>query len=459
MTLSGTEPTTVGASWGSLGTIFFGPANSALQQISDRGGSPQALTHLEKGEPFHGWPEVLPGGKGVVFDTGGEALQIAVYSLATAQRRNLDLTGACPRYASSGHLLYMQGSTLMAVPFDAQRLETKGAAVPVVEGVMQYLGGAGQYSVSTTGTLAYISGTAGAIQRTLVWVSRNGVEQVLPAPPRAYGIPRLSPDGRRVAVEVEDQIWMYDLARDTLSRLTFEGSVNQEPAWAPDGKRVAFRSNKEGTGNFFWIPADGSGGLERLSTGKYTQIPSSFSPDGQLLAFHELNPATQRDIWVFHMGDHKAEPFLRTQFNEGGAIFSPDGRWVAYVSNESGRPEIYVQPYPGPGGKWQVSTDGGTEPAWNRNRRELFYRSGNKMMAVDVTLQPTFSAGKPTMLFEGQYFNDPFPLIATTYDVSADGRRFLMVKENSERESSTAQINVVQNWFEELKRRVPTRTK
>lgn len=273
-------------------------------------------------------------------------------------------------------------------------------------------------------------------------------------------MPRLSPDERRVALEVEDQIWTYDLARDTLSRLTFEGSSNQEPVWSPDGKRVAFRSSKEvAAGNLYWISADGSGGLEPLASGQYGQIPTSFSQDGQLLTFHELNPTTQRDIWVLRMGDRKAEPFLRTQFNEGSAAFSPDGRFLAYVSNESGRPEVYVQPYPGPGGKWQVSTDGGTEPVWSRNGRELFYRSGNKMMAVEVTLQPTFSAGKPNMLFEGQYFNQPFPLIGTAYDVSADGRRFLMVKENSKRESSTAQINVVLNWFEELKQKVPTEKK
>lgn len=442
-----------GGGWSRQGAIILG-STSGLQQLSDQGGSLKPLSHLENGEIAHRWPEVLPGGKAVVFDTGGEAPQIAVYWLASAQRRNLGLAGSYPRYAASGHLLYMQGSSLMAVPFDAERLEIRGAAVPVVEGVMQL--GAGQYNVSATGTLAYISGTAGGVQHSLVWVSRNGAEQTLPAPPRVYVDPRLSPDGRQVAVEIEDQIWIYDLMRDTLSRLTFEGSANDEPAWSPDGKHVAFRSNKEGGGNLFWILADGSGGLERLNTGKYGHYPSSFSPDGRVLAFFELNPATQRDIWALHMDDRKAEPFLQTQFNEGGAVFSPDGRWLAYVSNESGRPEIYIQPYPGPGGKRLISTEGGSEPAWKRNGRELFYRSGNKMMAVDVVLQPTFSAGKPKMLFEGQYFDNPFPLTSAAYDVSADGQRFLMIKENSNRESSTAQINIVQNWFEELKQKVPT---
>ena len=180
----------------------------------------------------------------------------------------------------------------------------------------------------------------------------------------------------------------------------------------------------------------------------------SWSPDGQLLAFMEVNPATQRDIWVLRMGNHKAEPFLKTKFDESVPRFSPDGNWLAYISNESGRYEIYVQAYPGPGGKWQISTEGGTEPAWNRNGRELFYRNGDKMMAVDIVTQPSFAAGKPRMLFEGQYFANDWPLIGAAYDVSPDGQRFLMVKA-SEQAASASQINVVLNWFEELKLKVP----
>jgi Tol biopolymer transport system component len=240
-----------------------------------------------------------------------------------------------------------------------------------------------------------------------------------------------------------------------LTLFTFAGAINQNPAWTPDGKRIAFYSNKEGPTNLFWQLADGSGGLEGLTTGPYGKIPKSWSPDGQLLAFHENNPVTQKDIWILRLSDRKAEPFLRTPFLEGAPTFSPDGHWLAYVSNESGRPEIYVLPYPGPGGKWQVSTESGTEPAWNRNGRELFYRSGKKMMAVDVTTQPSFSAGKPRVLFEGEYFVSQFPLMGTAYDVSPDGQRFLMVKE-TERATSVTQINVVLNWFEELKQKVPT---
>jgi Tol biopolymer transport system component len=248
-----------------------------------------------------------------------------------------------------------------------------------------------------------------------------------------------------------------------LTRLTFEGGTADGAAvWTPDSKRIAFTSNKEGQQNIiFWQFTDGSGGLERLNGSEYSQIPMSWSPDGQLLAFVEFNSTTGYDIWVLRLSDpsagsgqvRKAQPFLRTPFNETMPRFSVDGRWLAYVSNESGHSEIYVQPYPGPGGKWQISTEGGTEPVWNPNGRELFYRQGDKMMAVDVARQPSFSAGKPRMLFAGPY--EPSPLSAPNYDVSPDGQRFLMVKPSEQAEAAPTQINLVLNWFEELKRRVP----
>ena len=253
-----------------------------------------------------------------------------------------------------------------------------------------------------------------------------------------------------------DQLWIYDLALDTLTRLTFEGRNNEEPVWTPDGKRIAFQSDKDGSPTkIFWQLADSGGGLERLTSGgEGEQKPSSWSADGQLLAYHEYHPTTQQDIWVVRLSDRKAEPFLRTPFQEGGARFSPDGRWLAYVSDESGRPEVYVQPYPGPGGKRQVSIQVGTEPVWSRNGRELFYRSGSKMMVVDVTAGSTLSAGKPRMLFEGPYFTTDFPTMTVSYDASADGQRFLVVKRGDQ---ASAQINVVQNWLSDLKRLVPTK--
>jgi len=467
-----------GASWGSQGTIVFAPGTAGpLQQVLDAGGATQPLTRLEKGEATHRWPEFLPGGQAVLFAAGANVAssQVAVYSAATGERRTLVPSGTQPRYAPSGHLIYSQEGTLMAVPFDAERLEVMGTPVPVVEGVMQSIAsGNAQYSLSSTGSLIYVSGSIQAAQRKLVWVSRNGTEQPLAAPARAYFRPRVSPDGRRVAVAVvesENQVWLYDLSRDTLTRFTFEGNSNGIPSWTPDGKRIAFQSNKEGPPNLFWQQADGSGGLERLGTSDFNQSPVSWSSDGQLLAFTETNPTTAQDIWVLRMSDpstssgqapsassgqgRKAQPFLRTRFTEGSPQFSPDGRWLAYVSDESGRREIYVQPYPGPGGKWQISADGGTEPAWNRNGRELFYRNGDKMMVVEITTQPGFVAGKPRMLFEGPYMQVPSPQTINAYDVSPDGQRFLMVKESEQAQTAPTQVNVVLNWFEELKRRVP----
>jgi eukaryotic-like serine/threonine-protein kinase len=450
-----------GASWGSQGMIAFTPSPnvSALQQVPDAGGARRPLSRLEKGDTSHRWPEFLPGGKAVLFAAGPTAVaftnaQVAVQSVGTGQQRNL-VQGGMPRYALSGHLVYAKGGSLMAVPFDPQRLEVTGAAVPVVEGVLQSpVAGAAQYSISATGSLVYVSGGVQATQLRLVWVSRNGAEQPVAAPERAYFAPRLSPDGRRVAVgitESEFQTWLYDLSRETLTRFTFEGNYNPVSVWTPDGKRIAFESNKEGTPNLFWQLADGSGGLERLNTSEYIQVPMSWSPDGKLLAFMEVNPTTGVDIWVLRMGDRKAQPFLRTTFSEGAPGFSPDGRWLAYISDESGRYEVYVLPYPGPGGKWQISTEGGTEPVWNRNGRELFYRNGDKMMAVDITTQPGFAAGKPRMLFEGRY--ELSPVQSANYDVSPDGQRFLMLKPTEQ--AAPTQINVVLNWFEELKQKVP----
>jgi Tol biopolymer transport system component len=480
-----------GASWGSQGMIAYVPTfNGGLQELPDAGGTLQPLTRFEKGELTQRWPELLPGGKAVLFATGTTAFnftdaQIAVQLLGKGERRIAIQAGTQPRYASSGHLVFAQGGSLMAVPFNLQSLTTTGAAVPVVDDVAQsQSNGATQYSFSTTGSLVYVSGGIQSVKSRLVWVSRNGAEQSVAAPVSGYLFPRLSPDGRRIAAvisELESQVWLYDLSRETTTRLTFEGNLNNAPVWTPDGKRITFQSNKEGPLNIFWQLADGSGGLERLTTSEYLQAPQSWSPDGQLLAFLEINSSTQREIWVLRMGDpspssgqassassgqvpsagsgqgRKAQLFTRTRFDEAEPRFSPDGRWLAYISNESGRFEIYVQPYPGPGGKWQISTDGGMDPVWNPNGRELFYRNGNKMMTVDISSKPGFAVGKPRMLFEGKYEGAPVPV--ANYDVSPDGQRFLMLKPSEQEQAAPTQINVVLNWFEELKRRVPSGTK
>jgi Tol biopolymer transport system component len=289
-----------------------------------------------------------------------------------------------------------------------------------------------------------------------VWVDRRGAEQAVNAPLHNYVLPKISPDGKRVVAGIEEsdrQIWLYDLGRDTLTRLTFEGSQNVDPLWTPDGKRIVFKGAKN---RLFWQPADGSASAELLTNSELAgnNIPGSWSPDGQVLAFAEVNPGTGYDLYTLPLKDGKPQPFVQTPSMEAAPRFSPDGHFLAYASNESGRVEIYVRPYPGPGGKWQISTEGGTEPAWNPKGRELFYRSGKKMMVVDVTTQGTFSVGKAKVLFEGPYV--PSPLSSTDYDVSPDGQRFLMLKYNEEAQAAPVQINVVLNWFEELKQKVPT---
>lgn len=449
-----------GGSWGAQGTIIFAPTRySAVQKISDAGGAPQPVTRLVNGESSHRWPELLPSGKALLFaafsaGANWNNADVYVQLVGTGERRDLGLKGTHPRYAPPGHLVYAQGGTLMAVPFDPQRLTVTGGPVPVQEGVLQStLSGAAQYSFSSTGSLVYIPASVEAIQRKLVWVNRSGVEEPLGAPARAYRGPRLSPDGRDVAVAVEGQetaVWLYALSRNTLTRLTFQGSTNYNPVWTRDGKRIAFTAVGQG---LFWQPADGSGAREQLND--LGGFPNSWSPDGQLLALDDVRSSSPgRDILVLHVDNHKEEHFLETPFNEGAPQFSPDGRWIAYLSNESGRYEIYMQPYPGPGAKLQISTDGGTEPLWNPNGRELFYRSGNKMMAVEISTQPRFSAGKPKVLFTGQYQTSPSPVPNPNYDVSSDGQRFLMLKPGEQAQSPT-QINVVLNWFEELKQKVP----
>jgi Tol biopolymer transport system component len=446
----------MGATWSSKNGIIFSPSNgTSLEQISDSGGTSRRLTSLDKGESSHGWPQSVAEGNAVLFATIGGNPGVYVQPLGSGERRILVPGSTSPRYATTGHLIYAQGGNLMAATFDSKRLRITGSAVPMVEGILRIpvISGA-QYDFSGTGSLVYIPAVQAAEQ--LVWVSRNGAEQILPAPAHAYVYPRISPDGRRVAVsiaEVDLQLWIYDLTRDTLTKLAFGGDQNYTSAWTPDGKRLALMSNKEGPLNIFWQSADGSGQPERLATNENTSIPRSFSPDGQLLTYASVNPTTGYDIWVLRISDRQAKPFLITPSNESVPSFSPDGHWLAYISDESGRYEVYVQPYPGPGAKYQISNEGGTEPVWNPNGKELFYRSGEKMMAVDVSSQPNFSVGKAKMLFRGTYLRTPFTY--PQYDVSPDGQRFLMIKP-TEQSSSLNQIVIVQNWFEELKRRVPT---
>ena len=296
-----------GASWGPQGTIAYSSGGlSALQILPDAGGESKSLTRIAKGDNTHRWPEFLPGGNAVLFASGtNNNLSVTVQSLEAGEPKKL-VQGTSPRYAPSGHLIFSQGGVLMAAPFDPQRLQTTGASVPVLEGVLQSLvNGIAQYSISATGSLAYVTGDPQAELRKLVWVSRNGVEQPLAAAERAYWYPRLSPDGRRIATAIDDRerhIWLHEISRGTLTRLTFAGDFNSTPTWTPDGKRITFDSSKEGPRNLFWQLADGSGSMERLTISDNTQYPFSWSPDGQMLAFAEVAPSTGYDIWVQRQG-------------------------------------------------------------------------------------------------------------------------------------------------------------
>jgi serine/threonine-protein kinase len=263
-------------------------------------------------------------------------------------------------------------------------------------------------------------------------------------------------------VGIGADVWIYDIARDTLTRLTFEGNNATTAAiWTPDGKRIVFPSDRAGPTNVFWKPADGSGPEERLTTSQNTNRPSSFPSDGRTLIYSELSPNTGQDIWVLPLdGDRKTRAFLQTPFQESSGQLSLDGRWLAYASDESGRLEVYVRPFPGPGGKWQISTEGGSEITWSPRGNELFYRTGpgkEKMMVVEYQTQPTFSAGRPRLLFEGNFTANPPTASGALYSVSPDGQRFLMTKAPDQPQAALTQIHVVLNWFEELKRRVPTR--
>ena len=455
---------TGGASWGTDDTIVFTPsAASALWRVPAIGGAPQQLTKLDKSlnELSHRYPQFLPGGKSLLFTVlagdGWDESHIAVLRLDTGERRIVLHGGHTGRFVPTGHMVYYRAGSLLAIPFDPVRLEVTGSTpTAIVEGISQSSGTTGgEYTFSLTGSLAYIPASRRQFERRLVWVDRKGEVQPLPAPARSYFSVALSPDGGQAAVIIASsafELWIYNLAGGTLTRLASEAGSNSFPLWTPDGKRITYRGARQGARNVFWRAADGTGTEERLTTGEGLHNPYCWSPDGKWLAYCPLSPTTtSMDIWMLPLeGDRKPQLFHQTPFHEDQPSFSPDGRWLAYASEESGRREIYIQPFPGPGGKWQVSTDGGANPHWARNGHELFYRNGNKMMAVEIETLTAFVHHAPRVLFEGNYLSLP----AADYDVAPDDQRFLMIQ-SVEPEQPPTQINLILNWFEELKQRVP----
>jgi eukaryotic-like serine/threonine-protein kinase len=468
-----------GAAWAPDDTIIVGSAlpSAGLRRMSAAGGKMTELTHLAsaRGEVGHLWPEMLPGGQAVLFTIatmgGPDAVQVAVLDLTTGMTKVVVPSGSHAHYVASGrdsakreqreggHLVYTAGGTLRAVPFDVARLETRGTPVTVLPRLVRKGLGGGEFVVASDGTLAYVDApdfmAAAQVVVTMVWVDRQGREEPLPAPPRPYAQPRLSPDGTRVAVALGDEerdIWVWDLRRQSITKLTFGPGSKFFPVWMPDGRRVLF--GRPGA-PLSWQPADGSGPAEELSAEPgAAMLPSGVTPDGTRVLF-SLGGRDQMMLTLDRT--RRVQPLIQTPSNERNGVVSSDGRWLAYESNSSGRFEIYVRPFPEVDtGQWLISTGGGTRPLWSPNGTELFYVAPDgALMAVRADPRGNvWSAGSPSKVLEGAYATVG-PASGRTYDVSADGKRFLVLKRAPATDATTPKIIVVQHWFEELKRLAP----
>jgi eukaryotic-like serine/threonine-protein kinase len=468
-----------GATWGPDDTIVLATTDrTGLLSMSSAGGQAKEITKPDTaaGEHDHYFPSVLPNGHAVLFTiaaSGGlELNKIAVLDLATGQQKVLVQGASQAEYVEDdsgrGYLLYAAGATVRAARFDADRLELRGNAVPVVDQVMTVPNGAANYAVARNGTMVFIPGGLVGIlgglpgvARTLTWVDRKGHEDPIDLPARSYSIARLSPDEKRLALEIDDQnndIWTADLSRRTLSRLTTDPGSDTRPVWTTDGKRIIFTSTRTGAPNLFWRASDASGSDERLTESADLQLPSAVTSDDRLL-FVEVVPGHAGDIMSLGLGPpsagaaSRAEPLIATTFLENNPEPSPDGRWIAYSSNSSGVNEVYVRPYPNvKDALSQVSSGGGSRPVWRGS--ELFFLDANNMLTsvrVDTNVA-TFSAGRAVRLLNTAYFSGS---PQRPYDVTADGQKFLMIKDpGGDRSSSLPRIVVVLNWMEELKTRV-----
>jgi len=476
ISLEGGAPTTVcsvpggpaSASWTTGNVIVFSTgAGSGLWQVSADGGEPTLVARADTahGEAYR-WPEALPGGRAVLFtvrDSSG--FHLAAVWLATGAVVALGQAGTNPHFVAPGYLLFARlDGSLLAAPFDPQSLGITGPALPVAEGVNVGTGGATRLGVSASGNFVYQA--ARVLDNLPVFVDRSGRATVVPVPPQTFYSARLSPDARSIVFDIgpsgpgaAGDIWVYNLVRSTLGRLTFD-SISFRPVWTPDGRRVAFARLRQGYTKLdvWWTAADRSDSAERLVDSDPQQIPATFTPDGRALVYEQGSPArpeTGLDIWVLPLvGERTPRPYLRSPFDEVGPAVSPDGRWLAYSSDESGQSEVYVRAFPVPGARIQISSGGGRAPRWSPDGRELFYRDDDSLVAVGVSLAPTLRVGSRRALFAIEPYLVGGPRSGGGYDVHPDGRRFLMIRQGS----ATRDLIVVLNWFDQLRggRRRPT---
>jgi eukaryotic-like serine/threonine-protein kinase len=455
-----------GASWSTRDVILLAPApNSGLYRVPAAGGSPVLVTAPDEAlfEDSHRFPWFLPDGRRFLY-TSRSAVYVGdldspdAAKTKSGSRQPVISANSNAVYAAPGYLLYLRDRTLMAQPFDANKARITGDPVAVADKV-DYVGNQlkGQFSSSQNGVLAYTSGgTGGNVQ--LTWFDRSGKITGTVGPPGSLQWPAISPDGNTVAIDRLDpqtgfyDLWLHDLTRGTASRLTFNSKDNDMPVWSPDGSHIAFRSTRDGGSNLYEKATSGAAIEEVLDKSPRRKLPNDWSHDGRYIVEQmAYDPATKADIWVLPLdGDRKPRPWLQTEFNERWARLSPDGRWLAYVSDETRRDEIYVQSFPMPGGKWQVSNNGGTLPIWSRDGKALFFIGGDrKMMQADIGYGAgkaggSFSTGAPKSLFPVN-----FPKGSVWYDVGRDGRFLIPTPVE---QTSTLPMNVVVNWTAELKR-------
>jgi len=449
-----------GGTWSRDGVIVFatgGNRGNPLRQVSAAGGVPTAVTVLAQGEIRHQRPFFLPDGRHFLYETegGGPVHPIYLASLDSAERKLLFNSDSSNVVYSQGHLLFLRETTLMAQPFDAQRLVLTSEAFPIAEQIQTHVPGEphANFSASENGVLAYQTGSAAGGSQ-LTWFDRSGKQIGVLGDRAAYSDVWLSPDGKRVSVSIPSgttrDIWVYDVARGLKTRFTFDATDERAPIWSPDGSRIVVSSNRKGKYDLYLKPSSGAGTEEVLLEDKIDKYPMSWSADGRFILYR-TGAFPHYDLFVLPLsGDRKPVPFLQTKFNENTGQFSPDGRWVAYESDESGRYEVYVVPFPGPGGKWQVSTGGGRFPKWSRDGAELFYLApDNKLMAAAVNGKGgSFEPGAVKTLFETRAVT--VTVGGAPHNVSADGQRFLI--NTLPEQAGSAPITVVVNWTAGLKK-------